>query len=150
MVKLQGNDSPQKGQNVSDPCCGSGRFLLSYHANNPGNYLVAEDIDRTCCLMTICNFLMHGAVGEVVHHNSLDPNSWFAGWVVNENLNNPTHKHFGIPHVRKLDRADSRIMQYWEQRAEEVKNQRAMAHIPEAVIIPQNSPKPQYHQLQIF
>jgi type I restriction enzyme M protein len=147
MVLAQGGGI---GQNVSDPACGSGRFLLSYHAHNPGNFLYAEDIDKTCCLMTICNFLIHGAVGEVVHHNSLDPNSWFNGWVVNENLNNPTHKHFGIPHVRKLNREDSHIMNYWKQRAEEVAKQRMMLDIPEAVIVQQNSQKQQYQQLQIF
>ncbi len=95
------------GQRISDPCCGSGRFLIAFHAKNPGNFLFAEDIDRTACLMTVCNFLVHGGVGEVIWHNSLDPNSFFDGWVVNRNLNNPASKYFGIPHVEKLKQEDS-------------------------------------------
>jgi type I restriction enzyme M protein len=149
MVKLQ-SDGTRTGQTVSDPCCGSGRFLLSYHANNPGNYLIAEDIDRTCCLMTVCNFIMHGAVGEVVHHNSLAPNSWINGWTVNEHLNNPFHKLHGIPHVRKLNKDESLIINVWKRRAEEVANQKMTVDTPENLIASQNLLKPQYQQLQIF
>ena len=46
------------GQRMGDPTCGSGRLLLAYHAHNPGNYLVGEDISRTCCMMTVCNMLV--------------------------------------------------------------------------------------------
>lgn len=49
---------------MGDPTCGSGRLLLAYHARNPGNYLIGEDINRTCCLMTVCNMLIHGCVGK--------------------------------------------------------------------------------------
>jgi type I restriction enzyme M protein len=150
MVKLQGDGTARTGQTASDPCCGSGRFLLSFHTNNPGNYLIAEDIDRTCCMMTVCNFIIHGAVGEVVHHNSLAPDSWFTGWIVNEHLNNPLHKHFGVPHVRKLSKENSLVMNFWKQRAEEVARQRMMSDIAETVIVPQNRPNTQYHQLKIF
>ena len=58
---------------MNDPTCGSGRLLLAYHVRNLGNYLVAEDISRTCCLMTVCNMLIHGCVGEVIQHDSLLP-----------------------------------------------------------------------------
>ena len=147
MVLIQGT-AGQTGQTVSDPCCGSGRFLLSFHANNPGNYLIAEDIDRTCCLMTVCNFIIHGAVGEVVHHDSLKPDSWFNGWIVNEHLNNPFHTLHGIPHVRRLNKENSLVINVWQRRAEEVAKQRMMiAEIPDTVIIPQHT---QYQQLTIF
>jgi len=78
-----------------------------------------EDIDRTCCLMTVCNFLTHGAVGEVVWHNSLDPGSWFGGWLVNRNLNNPLHKYYGCPHVETLQKEHSFIFQHWEAQKKE-------------------------------
>jgi len=119
MVLTMGENG-QVGQKVSDPTCGSGRLLLAFHAKFPGNYMCAEDIDRMCCLMTVCNFLVHGAVGEVVHHNSLDPDSWMDGWIVNENLNNPLHKHYGIPHVRRLTKDESFITKHWEWRGEQI------------------------------
>ena len=63
----------ETGQRMGDPTCGSGRLLLAYHAHNPGNYLVGEDISRTCCMMTVCNMLIHGCIGEVICHDSLQP-----------------------------------------------------------------------------
>ena len=109
------------GQKINDPCSGSGRFLLAFHAHAPGNLMYAEDIDHTCCMMCVCNFLTHGVVGEVVWHNSLDPGSWFSGWQINRNLNNPLHKHYGCPHVETLQKEDSFVFQHWEAREKEVK-----------------------------
>ena len=77
--------------------CGSGRLLLAYHVRNLGNYLVAEDISRTCCLMTVCNMLMHGCVGEVIQHDSLLPEDFKDGWFVN-----PVLTTTGIPTIRKM------------------------------------------------
>jgi len=148
MVKLQGYENGKTQQRASDPTCGSGRLLLSFHAKNPGNFVYAEDIDRTCCLMTVCNFIVHGAVGEVVHHNSLDPNSWFDGWIVNENLNSPLHQHHGIPHVRRLRKEDSHIFQYRQHRAEQVAEQKTSAQIPETATIPIEIK--QFSQLTLF
>ena len=54
------------GKRICDPTCGSGRLLLAYHVRHLGNYLVAEDVSRTCCLMTVCNMLVHGCIGEVM------------------------------------------------------------------------------------
>ena len=88
---------------MGDPTCGSGRLLLAYHAHNPGNYLVGEDISRTCCMMTVCNMLMHGCVGEVIHHDSLVPDSFLDGWYVN-----PFLTRTGIPCIRKMSEADYR------------------------------------------
>lgn len=114
MSMLQMQENKVVGQCCSDPTCGSGRTLLAWHVRNLGNYLCAEDIDKTCCLMTCCNFLVHGCVGEVIWHNSLDPDSWFYGWRVNENLNNPSHEHFGIPHVRSIQKEESKVWLHWE------------------------------------
>ena len=96
------------GKGFADPCCGSGRMLLSFHVKEPGNYAVGCDLDRTCCLMTICNFLIHGVVGEVIWQDSL-LNNFYGGWRVNQNLNNPFHEHFGTPHVISISHEESAI-----------------------------------------
>ena len=118
-AKIVGAEDKETGLRVSDPCSGSGRLLLAFHAHAPGNFLYASDIDRTCCMMTVCNFLMHGGVGEVVWHNSLLPNSWNYGWRVNANLNNPFHKYYGIPHVETLQQENSLVFKHWQQKIAE-------------------------------
>ena len=54
MVLCTQTEEKKTGQRMGDPTCGSGRLLLAYHARNPGNYLIGEDINRTCCLMKMC------------------------------------------------------------------------------------------------
>lgn len=117
MTKIQGDTEELKGRGlkISDPTCGSGRTLISFHAHAPGNYLYGEDIDRTCAMMSVCNFLIHGAVGEIVWHDSLNPDSWFYGWKVNENLNNPLSKYYGLPHVEKLQKEESFVWYMWQK-----------------------------------
>ena len=88
---------------MSDPTCGSGRLHLANHARNLGNYLVAEDISRTCCLMTVCNMLIHGCVGEVIQHDSLLPEDFKDGWFVN-----PVLTTTGIPTIRKMSEDEYR------------------------------------------
>lgn len=124
MTEINGVGDRPVGKNVSDPTCGSGRTLLSFHAQYPGNFMYAEDIDRTCSMMTVANFLIHGAVGEVIWHDSLWPDSWNGGWKVNEFLNNPLSPYCGIPHMREIGKAESMIMRYWENRAKEVADER--------------------------
>ena len=100
----------QKGKKclVSDPTCGSGRTLLAFHVRHLGNYLVAEDIDRTCCLMTVCNFILNGVEGEVIWHNILEPDSFFVAWKTNEFLNHVS-KYNGLPHCREISFKDSTL-----------------------------------------
>lgn len=116
-------DKSVKGKRISDPACGSGRSLLSYHVKNLGNYLYAEDLDRTSCLMTVCNFLIHGCVGEVVWHDSLRPETFYGGWRVNRGLNNPFHKYFGIPHIENITADESEIIQMWKRKKEAIEQQ---------------------------
>lgn len=101
------------GKRVNDPTCGSGRNLLSFHAKHIGNYMAGEDIDRTCCLMTVCNFILHGVNGEVIWHNTLIPDDFKGGWRVNQYLNNPLSKYSGVPHVRPIDKEE--YQQYLKQ-----------------------------------
>lgn len=93
----------ETGQRMGDPTCGSGRLLLAYHAHNPGNYLVGEDISRTCCMMTVCNMLVHGCVGEVICHDSLQPKAFTDGWKVNQAL-----PLTGIPSIRRMKEEEYR------------------------------------------
>lgn len=95
------------GKTISDPTCGSGRNLLAFHAKHVGNYYVAEDIDRTCCMMTVCNFIIHGVEGEVIWHNTLQPDTFYGGWKTNEQLNSLFSKYRGIPHVREISYDDT-------------------------------------------
>jgi len=88
---------------ICDPTCGSGRLLLAYHVRHLGNYLVAEDVSRTCCLMTVCNMLVHGCIGEVIHHDSLCPENFMDGWMVNHTLTRT-----GIPSIRRMSEEEYR------------------------------------------
>ena len=100
MTQIATRDKHKRGR-IGDPTCGSGRLLLAYHAISGGNYLVGEDINYSCCMMTVCNFLIHGCVGEVICHNSLLPDSFTAGWYVNPSLNLT-----GIPTIRTMSREE--------------------------------------------
>lgn len=97
MVACTDNGEKKTGGKMNDPTCGSGRLLLAYHVRNLGNYLVGEDINRTCCLMTVCNMLIHGCVGEVICHDSLNPKNFVDGWKVN-----PSLAWTGIPTIQKM------------------------------------------------
>jgi type I restriction enzyme M protein len=111
MVQVNCPEKNMVGKDVSDPTCGSGRILLAFNAIHPGNYLCAEDMDRTCCLMCVCNFIIHGCIGEVVWHNSLDPTSFYGAWKTNEHLTET-----GFPSVRSCTQQESKTWQIWENR----------------------------------
>lgn len=91
------NPSSEEGLLVNDPSCGSGRCLLSYHVQNPGNYYIAQDLDHTCTKMTICNFLVHGLQADVIWGNTLTMD-YFDAWKVNQLL-----PYTGVPNVRKFN-----------------------------------------------
>lgn len=123
MVLCTETEEKKTGQKINDPTCGSGRLLLAYHVRNLGNYLVGEDINRTCCLMTVCNMLIHGCVGEVICHDSLNPKNFVDGWKVN-----PFLTLTGIPTIQKMNLEEyqrSRHLPsspYTKQKTEPIKN----------------------------
>jgi type I restriction enzyme M protein len=102
-VRLRGEQEKLKEEwrRINDPTCGSGRILLAFHAYDSGNYLYGEDVDRTCCMMAVCNFLIHGCVGEIIWRDTLKMD-WRYGWNINKRLNNPFSIYFGIPSVSEL------------------------------------------------
>lgn len=68
---------------IYDPCCGSGRMLLAGWSRNRRAAVLGQDLDRTCCLMTACNLLLHGCTGTVRQGNSLLPDDVREEWAVN-------------------------------------------------------------------
>lgn len=63
------------GATVNDPTCGSGRTLLKALELARGEdkeiELFGQDIDMTCCKMTLLNMLVNSAAGEVICGNTL-------------------------------------------------------------------------------
>ncbi len=92
-AKLMAPDS-EVPHTVCDNAAGSGRMLLAARAGSPKSYFVAQDIDYTCCLMCVCNFLIHGCVGEVICMDSLGMRAFRGAWLVNANLHST-----GLPSV---------------------------------------------------
>lgn len=138
---------------VIDPCCGSGRMLLASHSYSPINYCCGQDLDRLCCLMAACNFLVHGINGEVVWGNSLDPTDYREGWRINETLS-----YTGIPTVTKMSCHESRIYRSGiMDLAERTSNKSEVQVVPASVVAPKPE-KPvkakknnnEYVQLSLF
>ena len=53
MAACGGNGEKVRGKRMNDPTCGSGRLLLAFHVRNLGNYLIGEDLNHTCCLISL-------------------------------------------------------------------------------------------------
>lgn len=81
---ITGKNENKGVRSVYDPAAGNGRMLIATKADNPKSYLVAWDIDYTCCLMCVCNFLMNSCVGEVVCIDTLHMANFRGAWLVNE------------------------------------------------------------------
>lgn len=60
-----------QGETVSDPCCGSGRMLLSAAKINPKRKFIGQDLDLRCVQMTAINLALNGLRGEVIWGNTL-------------------------------------------------------------------------------
>lgn len=91
-------DSTPQIPTVYDPAAGSGRTLLAAKADRPQSYLVAWDIDYTCCLMCVCNFLMNSCVGEVVCIDTLRMDNFCGAWIING-----AYYRTGLPSVQWMN-----------------------------------------------
>lgn len=110
-VKIQGSDDLiGKKLNISDPACGSGRFLIAFHASYPGNNVYGEDLDPLCAKMTAINMLLHGCEGEVVCHDSILCDYNF-GYKIN-----PYIHQLGFPNITGLREEESFIMKIFKQK----------------------------------
>ena len=65
------SDGNEMGETMMDPCCGSGRFIISSAKQNPDNYFIGQDIDERCCKMAAINMFMRDLNGEIRLGNSL-------------------------------------------------------------------------------
>lgn len=126
------------GEIVLDNACGSGRMLLAAHANHPTNYCCAQDLDRICCLMTVCNFIIHGVNGEVVWGDGLNPADYREGWRTNELLG-----VIGIPCVRSMEKMESMTFRNGLTLLEEQKKLKSVPIQPKEV-------SPKFTQLSLF
>jgi len=97
---------------INDPTVGSGRCLLSAHVKHPGSFMVAEDLDHTCVLMTVVNFLLHGVDGLVIWHNTLSQD-FYSAWRVNESMN----QYNGVPHCRMVSEREIKYIKMIEAMA---------------------------------
>ncbi len=70
-------------ETIIDPCCGSGRFLLSSAKENPDNYFIGQDIDERCCKMAVINMFMRDLRGEIRLGDSLT-NKIDKRWILNK------------------------------------------------------------------
>lgn len=91
----------KKANKVYDCAVGSGRMLINTRVDNPRSYLVGWDIDYTCCLMCVCNFLMNSCVGEVVCIDTLRMENFRGAWIVNESL-----YRTGLPSIRWMNETE--------------------------------------------
>ena len=69
---------------IYDPTVDSGRMIIHLKAEYPRSYLVGWNIDYTCYLMCVCNFLINSCVGEVVCMDTLGMDNFRGAWLVNE------------------------------------------------------------------
>lgn len=75
----------EKKETVLDPCCGSGRFLISAFKKNNESILIGTDLDATCCKMAVINMILFRANAEITHGNSLSGEN-FTTWVIRKGL----------------------------------------------------------------
>lgn len=135
----QGEDITGKGLRISDPTCGSGRLLIAFYAKHPGNYVYGEDLDPMCCKMACINLMFHGCEGEIVNHNSLNPDHYINGWKINSDI-----RRTGLPSIRPMLQEQSFICQMWKIKREEAE-QNSTVTAP-----PVSAKKSKRQQLEIF
>lgn len=71
-----GNDDAEKEEiSVADCAAGSSRNLIAHCRLNPMNrfktFYVAQDLDYTCVMMSVLNYVLFGMKGVVIHMNTL-------------------------------------------------------------------------------
>lgn len=104
MTKITlGNIKNGEGKLISDPACGSGRFLIASHSEAPGNYQCGQDLDPVCAKMSAINMLLHGCVGEVSCMNTITM-EWYFGYEINPHLT-----FYGFPSLRRIEKFEDSI-----------------------------------------
>lgn len=107
---------------MNDPCSGSGRMLIAFHAHFPGNYTFAGDIDPICAKMTALNMMLHGCEGQAVCIDSLHPDDWRFGFAIN-----PYIRVVGIPHIVRIQKEQCLQWQQYQHDKQEFAKKKAQA-----------------------
>jgi len=76
MAEITMDKDTTTGKTIIDPCCGSGRVLLSAAKVNRNNLFHGADLDYRCVKMTAINMCLNGLQGEVAWMNSLSMEHW--------------------------------------------------------------------------
>jgi len=71
MILTGGETTDIERKTVCDPCCGSGRTLLSIAKRQPHWEFIGQDIDLRCVRMTAINLALRNLYGYVIWGNSL-------------------------------------------------------------------------------
>jgi len=123
IVQLQTGSEMPEGTTVADPCCGSGRLLLSAAKINHKAVFFAADVDLTCCKMTLLNFLMNTMGGEVAWMNTLSLEHW-KSWKVSKVMDG---NGMYLPYYEEIavEKAVFPIMHANTIRAQQVENELA-------------------------
>lgn len=123
---------------IEDCCSGSGRMLIAYHANYPGNYTFGADIDPICAKMTALNMALHGCEGQAVCMDSLNPEDWRFGYAINPFI----RLTGGFPHLLPITKEQCIQWQYWESRKTQPKPEQPLKSVP-------NPPPPHQQETKI-
>lgn len=114
MTQITGGEKGGK-KRMMDCCSGSGRMLIAYHANYPGNYTFGADIDPICTKMTALNMALHGCEGQAVCMDSLNPADWRFGYAINPYI----RVTGGLPHIVPIQKEQCYQWKHWELKRQE-------------------------------
>jgi N-6 DNA Methylase len=71
MTKMIYSEERKPGEKVSDPCCGSGRFFISFSRLNKDAHFYGVDLSPTCAKMTALNMWLYDLNADIYHGDSL-------------------------------------------------------------------------------
>ena len=124
------------GERIADPCCGSGRTLMSAAKINRNARFYGADIDRTCAMMCLVNMCLNGMFGEVACMNTLT-NQYFSGWQVNP------HPITGAPYIMPITEDQSyMVLQLPKRKEEEPKIKQQELPVFDSVELPPMTKQP--------
>lgn len=133
LALCSGADSLRPEQSICDPCCGSGRMLLSsakFCARNNNNrrpYCCGSDLDLTCVKMTVVNMMLNSIPGEIVWMDTLALEHWRSYHIDLILING-----FWLPTLKITGAGETTFI----QRFEKTKNNIQKVQVPTEVVQP--------------
>ena len=71
---------PKNNEKINDPCCGSGRMLISASKKSPDALFFGTDLDSRCAKMAVLNMFIFNLNAEIYWGNSLS-HEMFKRWI---------------------------------------------------------------------